>query len=188
MRKAISGKITNKFEKEKKIWMQHATCSEIKKYYASKEQWDSYFKFAIIRNPFDRIVSSYNWLCGSMMKPCNFRDRLLFKNFVFRKAPFKEVLSQDFIGDPTNRYHHIKPSIEYLFENDNLLVDYVGRFENLEYEWKFICKKIGTKNTLPHIHKRSRSNKHYREYYNDETRGYISEVYKKDLEIFGYKF
>jgi len=184
---AICGKITNKFEKEKKLWKQHGTAEDIKKYYASKEQWNEYFKFAIVRNPFDRMVSSYNWMC-SPIKSCNLRDRLLFKNFVFRTGMFEDILSQDLVGEETNRYHHIRPSIEYLFKNDNLLVDHVGKYENLKDEWNFICEKLGVGIDIPHINKCSRPNKHYRDYYDNETKEYVSEVYKKDIETFGYEF
>jgi hypothetical protein len=184
---AICRRTTNKFEKENKLWKQHATASEVKKHYASEEQWNNYFKFSIVRNPFDRIVSSYNWICRKI-KPSKFRDRLLFEDFVFRKGGFEKVLSQYLISEEHNRYHQIRPSVEYLYENDNLLVDHVGKFENLENEWNFICKKIGTEIILPHMNKHSRNNKHYQDYYNDETKAHISEVYRKDIETFGYEF
>lgn len=184
---ALHGKLPGGWNKKKKLWKQHCTAKDVKKHFASEEQWSNYFKFSIVRNPFDRIVSSYNWICRKI-KPCGFRDFLLFNHFVFRTGPFKEVLNPDLTHQARNRYHQIKPSIDYLFEDDILLVDYVGKFENLKDEWNFICEKLGAKIKLPHRNKLSRDDKHYRDYYNDETREFVSQTYKKDLEIFGYEF
>ena len=87
--KALHGKDFVLFDTNKKIWRQHATALETREHYG-KEKWDSYFKFSIVRNPFDRLVSAYNWLCQDM-KPCEFRDRMLFKSFIFRKGIFEKM-------------------------------------------------------------------------------------------------
>jgi hypothetical protein len=183
---ALRGKLTVNWDENKKLWKQHCTALNVKKYFASAEQWNNYFKFSIVRNPFDRIVSSYNFLCRHM-EYSNFRDRLLFKDFVLRTGMFEKMLNQDSVDKPSNNYHQVRPSVDYLFENDSLIVDYVGRFERLEDEWEFICEKIGAKIKLPHINKNDRK-KQYQDYYNDETKEYVSKIYKKDIETFGYKF
>jgi len=177
-----------KFEKDLCIWTQHATAIQIKKHYVNEEQWNNYFKFAIVRNPFDRIVSSYNWTCRHL-KPCNFRDRMYFKDFIFRKGKFENILNPNLIMKRENTYVHIQPSTDFIMdENNKLMIDYVGRFENLKNEWDFICEKLGTKIKLSHLNKYSRDNKEYRDYYNDETREFVSKAYEKDLKIFGYEF
>jgi hypothetical protein len=186
--KAICGRVTNEFDKKNKLWKQHATAQQAKKYYASEKQWNDYFKFAIIRNPFDRIVSSYNWLCRKI-KPSNFRDRLLFKDFIYRRGKFKDLLNSSLIIKKENRYHQIRSSTDYIMdENDNIIVDYIGRFENLKDDWNFICEKIGTKIELVHHNKHSRDHKHYRDYYDDETREFVAKACEKDLKLFGYEF
>lgn len=73
-------------------------------------------------------------------------------------------------------------------KNNNLMVDYVGKFENIEDDRNFICKQLGIKIKLEHRNKHSRNNNHYRDYYNDETKEFILKRYKKDLETFGYEF
>jgi hypothetical protein len=169
------------------MW-KHANARLFKEKYTSEEQWNNYFKFAIVRNPFDRIVSSYNFLCRDI-KPCNFRDRLMFKDFIFRKGEFKDLIAPSLIIKKENKYQQIKTTASYIMdENNNLMIDYVGRFENLKNEWEFICKKIGIKIDLPHKNKHSRNNKHYRDYYDDETREFVLKACEKDLEIFGYEF
>jgi hypothetical protein len=185
---ALHGTVNVIWDEDKKVWVQHLTALEAKKYYASEEQWNDYFKFAIVRNPFDKLVSSYNWLCRCF-KPCDFRDRLLFKDFIFRKGAFKNLLNPNLIIKKENKYVQIKSSVDFTMDgNDELMIDHVGRFENLKEEWDFICKQLGVKIKLGHRNKHGRDNKHYRDYYNDETREFVTSACKKDLEIFGYEF
>ena len=68
-----------------------------------------------------------------------------------------------------------------------LLPDYIGRFENIDSDWKNICETInyGHKK-LPHINKTCHKN--YTYYYDEETQQIINDIYKKDIEYFGYKF
>ena len=109
-----------------------------------------------------------------------------FRDFVFKKGLFSDILEDD-SKDMKNRSHHRTAQYEYLYDAEgNLLVDFVGRFENLEDDWKKVCEKIGTKLDLPHIHKTSKSE--YRSFYDEETRREVEKMYKKDLDLFGYKF
>jgi hypothetical protein len=71
-------------------------------------------------------------------------------------------------------------------ESGSLLVDFVGRFESLETDFKTICDKVGITANLPHINKSDRTA--YQDYYDAETRDLTARLYAEDIERFGYTF
>ena len=93
-------------------------------------------------------------------------------------------------GDPKanfGQFWHVQKN--FLFDKDgNQLVDFVGRFENLQEDFEHVQKQIGlTQYQLRH-HNKSRDNNSYRDAYTDKTAELISRVCKEDIETFGYSF
>ena len=84
-----------------------------------------------------------------------------------------------------NNNHFFKKTQSYWFcdENDNLLIDFVGHFENLHNDLKYVFNKcsIGKYNKMEKINNSISHN--YKDYLNDYTTNYINEYYKKDLFI-----
>ena len=138
--------------------------------------FSSYFKFAIVRNPWDRAVSQYVYvkLGWPRMSPRQVWRLATFSNFL------KTVKS---VEDTKWASQHL-----YLYDDKGtLLVDHVGRFENLEDEFQTIATRIGLYGIeLPHMKKSRR--RLYQEYYTSKTRDMVAEIYQKDIELFGYSF
>jgi glycosyltransferase involved in cell wall biosynthesis len=158
------------------------------------QRYKDYFKFAFVRNPWDRIVSCY---LDKIKENDNFEndnfERGVYKPFL-KIGEFKAGMSFDEfvktiskIPDSIADSHFRSQYLAIIDNSGNLVVDFLGRFENLESDFKIVCKKIGLKFDLPHIRK-SIGRKHYSEYYTNETKEIVEKRYKKDIEKFGYKF
>jgi len=135
-------------------------------------QFSEYFKFTIIRNPWEKCFSYYNYRARDNSQ--NGFDRFFeFKTWIHRKINSPLVF---------------KPQFDFLKnEYDEILIDYTMRFEKLQEDFNIVCDKIGIPHSqLPHVNKTK--HKHYTEYYDDETREIVAEKYARDIEYFGYKF
>jgi len=131
---------------------------------------DRTFKFTLVRNPFDRVVSAYSYLrtkCG----------RWAFADFVVRVLAVEGPAF-----DP-----HFEPQAGGLFLEGVPLVDEIGRFERLEDSWRAIARRIEAPAVLPH-RGRSRRAPSYAGYYTDEARRVVERLYADDLRAFGYAF
>lgn len=167
----------NLFGRDRKMsrWLQHLTYTEIVKCeYVNQKTIKNFFKFSFVRNPWSRKLSEYEWNVR-INKDTNKFD-MSFTDFV------KSTYS------PYKAYVHSDPMYNFIVdESGNNKMDFIGKLENLQEDFNFVCDKIGIpKQQLPHANKTK--HKHYTEYYNDETRQIVAEKYAKDIEYFGYKF
>lgn len=149
--------------------------------FTADDVWDSYFKFAFVRNPWDRVVSTYNffraWLrADSILGGQIDRAHLLgrcsgFADFVHLLPLFAIPQSSEFISD----------------EDGETIVDYVGRFENIERDFAGVCETIGISSRLPHLN-RSSDSRSYRQRYTPQTREIVARHFARDIETFSYHF
>ena len=148
----------------------HAKAIEIRDL-IDKDIFNSFFKFSFVRNPWDWQVSLYYYILDHPENHGYHATRKMgsFRNFVFSR----EALSFTQTGCLVD-------------EDGKLLVDFVGRFENLEEDFRDVCRRIGMSVDLPHINKSDRSN--YRDYYDSETRELTAKLYAEDIDRFGYQF
>lgn len=172
------------YSKKLKFQLQHATASELRTHeFISESKFKEYFKFCFVRNPWDLAVSEWKWRIENL--PFLSLDRYAqptFKDFI-KKAPNWKGLT----GRRIRR--HLLPQYYFVHDReDNLIVDYVGRFETLGKDFKVICSKIGASDLeLPSINQ-SRRVQSYKEYYDEETFEIVGKQYKVDIDFFNYKF
>jgi hypothetical protein len=72
-------------------------------------------------------------------------------------------------------------------KDDEILVDIILEFENLENDWNELSMFIGKKLKPLEKHNITKK-KNYRDYYDEETKDYISKLYVKDIEAFNYEY
>lgn len=161
------------------------------KYYKKRigcERWDKYFKFTFVRNPWDKMVSQYFYLQRKLMEGDK-NLNLTFREFIVNFSSFDES------EYTTQHERHKAIKIRYnpvqlpwiLNDDGNCMVDFIGRFENLQHDFNTVCDRIGLPGQqLPH--KNKSEHKHYTEYYDDETRQIVAEKFAEDIEYFGYVF
>jgi len=161
----------------------HYTALEYKQILGNKH-WNERFKFTFVRNPWDKVVSQYHYTHGRGEREIKDGD-LDFTQWIKLKYGSKII----------GKIKHPKRSMPELFlpqinwitdENGKIIVDFIGRFENIEKDFLKVCEIIGKEKELPHL--RKSNHKPYTYYYNEETREIIRKRFQKDIEIFGYKF
>jgi hypothetical protein len=138
----------------------------------SPEQFDSFFKFAFVRNPFDRFVSY-----------CSFMTR--FKG-EFLAQP-QRVMAH-FLQNPPRQHVLFWPQNSFIVDsNGELLADYVGRVEKMQQSYDEIAKRIGIPSAqLEKVNTSTRSD--FRSYYTPPLVEGVAKLYARDLELFGYEF
>ena len=163
-----------------KYVLQHLTMSQMKRLYISDDVFDSYFKFAFVRNPWDKAVSEYHWYL-------RYGDRITFKEWI--RTLGNRLLRTS--KPPVLEIGHNIPQYEYVYDgNGRLLVDFVGRFERLQEDFDTVCEIIGIENSfLPRLQTTtSKRRRYYKEYYDNQGISTIATIYKRDIELFGYEF
>jgi chondroitin 4-sulfotransferase 11 len=145
-----------------------------------QDNWDDYFKFAFVRNPWDRIVSLYHYFLQDSEKQCSALGKEIAK-----LGGFREFCLQI---DNLELDAHFDPQISYLINYEGkFLLDYLGRYESLDKDFDFVCKKIGLPTVkLPHLRKSNHDT--YHNHYDDEIAKIIATKYKSDIDAFKYSF
>ncbi|MGI9531118.1 sulfotransferase family 2 domain-containing protein [Lutimonas sp.] len=137
-----------------------------------KELFDSYFKFAFVRNPYTRLISEYEFI---RRRPDHGRHRKVIKMSFDQYIRFQ---SKRFDAHQVNMLTDAQ---------GNLQMDFIGRFENLHQDWALICDRLALKNAeLSHRKKAVKVN--LIDYYNKENIKLVARLWKADLEAFEYEY
>ncbi|EAL0834526.1 sulfotransferase family protein [Campylobacter coli] len=160
----------------------HVKASDYTKF--DKDKFDSYFSFGFVRNPYDRVVSAYHYLKNDSPDPCDIKwGRLHINNLTFEE--FILSLQDEEFKEEILSKNHFSFQYKYLCDkNMNILVNFIGKFEKLDNDFKKILNILRRKDSLVHINKSKHLN--YRDYYNSQTYKIIREIYRDDFEIFDY--
>ncbi len=148
--------------------------------------WDEYFRFAFVRNPWSRLVSWY-----SMVTKFRRSGNELWRYVRDNSSNFEEFIR--FCTDEVKisegvYYSFAYNQLDYVTdENGALLVDFIGRLENFDEDVQKVFGRFGIEvETVPH---RNRSrHTHYSAFYTPELEEIVRERFKRDIDHFGYEF
>ncbi len=146
-------------------------------------KWDSrkkkqFFKFTVIRNPYQRFLSGYSEALERRDIPCNLFDKMNDENF---EKVIKMLEENKYVDT------HVTPQIEYIC---NLKIDKFIKFENLVNELNNLAEEINFQN-LKNIQHLQQTNRKYEVEYFVEKFGYkdkIDKIYEKDWELYNKLF
>lgn len=158
--------------REKYRWRRHSNpCNGLQ---VNPRQYQQYFKFSIVRNPWDR---AYSWYKNATRDP--YHRRVLG---IDADIPFSAFL-QRFIGKG-----FLRSQLHWLTNFDGqIALDHLGRFENLQEDFVLICDKLGIRNIhLPHAI--SGDARDYRQAYRQADIELVAQHYQQEIHLLNYQF
>ena len=140
----------------------------------TREQYDRYFKFAFVRNPWSR---AYSWYRNVMADELHRAGRP-----IDGQTPLYEFLKL------CAGRGALRSQVYWLKSFDGAIhLNYVGRFENLLADFQEVCRCLD----LPAMelpHKINGTGDDYRHHYDQDSKELVARVFRDDIETFGYSF
>lgn len=155
------------------------------KLYLYPHEWERMFKFAVIRNPYERAVSAFEYL--RVRERSSFPLRFLPKKPAFL-AFLKRIPSVIDRKAPRHFATHVAPMVPDVSDESGLLLNFFGRLENIDQDVGYIGREIGIDLTFPQQNRTMSRALSYRSHYTHQSRQLVEEIYGDDLEIFSYDF
>ncbi len=156
-----------------------------------KDKYKNYTSFCIIRNPWDRLWSSYNFMkSGSEFIRKKNNNLNSFEDYIFDIYNTKKYLNVNSKTNGADLYYH-KQSNWVTNKNNEKIVDIIGKFEDLSslvktIEHDFNIDGLSQRFKSTHSNKTKKVN--YREVYNQSMVNKVSEMYQDDIKLGDYKF
>ena len=145
--------------------------------------WNRAFKFSVVRNPWDLMVSSYHWW---LIHAGNFASLARHVSRIKEMGNFRVFIRSDYGINMLNEQPG-RDLLDWISEGDKVIVDFVGRYENLDSDWEQICKRLDVapialtrENQVPRAD--------YQSFYDETSRQLVADRFAKSIELFGYQF
>ena len=177
----------------------HSTATEVRSL-MSADLWESYYKFAFVRHPVDRAVSLYTYIAGKAqqrkrMRPLNAwyltpqgkKDDPV--NWPAMRAFVATDSFSSFLRYPgLSNERGMRPQSDFLCDPDGkIIVDFVGRFENLDVDMAKVQDTLGLPNKSLTRSNTSKENHYGTPKPSADDLDYLSNLFREDFERFGYR-
>jgi hypothetical protein len=147
-------------------------------------EFESYFKFAFVRDPWDRLVSAYRFIMdggGQVAHDLEMQAKIKPYN------NFGDFVRSWLVPSGLEDGIHFLPQHTFICLPDGTVpLDFIGRFEMLAEDFSHVARKLGVHKPLQHLNGSRRT--HCSDYYDAETVEIVASLYKRDIELLGYDF
>ncbi len=173
----------------------HSNAKEIKKI-VGEEVWKNYFTFSFVRNPYYRTISNYTYFKMLVKKQGakRFFRRFDKNNKLWQWAAIKAVLASKNFSQFIRQTEFIekapagKPLFNSLSEESKIIVDYIGKVEKINEDFKHISNVIKQYNLKVGKRNVSRKKVKLEEFYRTQADlDHVYELYRKDFDFFNYE-
>jgi len=173
--------LLNFLEDKDVLWANHVSCGTMEEFLGTYV-FKSFFKFCFVRNPWSRLVSLYHYTLQKEAQKYVHQEKSIpeFSRNILKAGSFENWIKSNDIG--SSQFDMISDN------SDELMVDFVGKSENLQNDFSYVCGLIGIENIS--FDKKANASQHqdYKTYYTNETQEIVKRHYQKDIEYFGYAF
>ncbi len=156
--------------KEKQYFYNHIPARKLKRR-LDADTWNRYFRFCVVRNPWDRVISQYFWRCRDIPED--------------RRPTLDEFLESRHVRSLQRKGYKLYTT------GGKVQVDHICRYENLSEDLEFVRQKLGLPEplTLPGAKSAHRSDRrHYREILTPRQRERIAKLFADEIRLMNYAF
>lgn len=160
----------------------------IKKFeWEDRERKENYFKFTVVRNPWDRLYSAFNYLTKHTPYKA---DQEFAKNYLSEYKSFEDFVLYGLDKPIISNWVHFRPQSYFLLDlKEELDINYIARFENLEEDFQHIARELGRDMAeLKKVNSSGRELKSYQKQYTNTTMQIVAKHYELDINLLGYEF
>lgn len=144
-----------------------------------------YFKFTVVRNPFSRVVSAYEFLKRGG-HPAWPDDRRYCDEVLSEYKGFEDFILEE-LDQAVEEQVHFRPQVNFLTLDEELAVDYVAQLETLETDFEVICEHLGVERELPHENRTGDDRPPLTSYYErEDVADTVRTLYTDDFSLLDY--
>ena len=155
----------------------HRNVDFYKSHYGEKV-FNSLYKFCFVRNPYDRLFSAYTFLKKGGI---NNLDLEFSNSYLQEFANFSEFVLKGLEKEEIMNWVHFKPQYTFICdENDNIVMDFIGKMENLDTDFNTVCKHLNIVSELQKLNMSAGKKNNFSE----EVKAMIRLKYQKDFNLF----